>query len=159
MLKFSKKTDYGLIALRHMTARPGESITSAREVSDTYGVSYELISKILQTLKRTGVVASVQGASGGYRLSRPLSTLSLFDFIEMLEGPQGVIDCARAGSEPCLVSSSCNVVMPMRELNRKVMKLLQETTLEDLFREAGPLPAHFLAHPAVEPVVPEAAAK
>jgi len=141
LLKFSKKTDYALIAMRHMHGLGGEHVSSAREIADRYGISYELVSKILQTLKRKSVIDSVQGAAGGYRLSRNLSGFSLLEFIEMIEGPLGVADCTRVGeSAQCVISPECNVLLPMRELNRKVLSVLRETTLESLFKDAGPMP-------------------
>ena len=142
MLKFSKKTDYALIAMRYMYGQGGEHISSAREIADRYGISYELVSKILQTLKRKNVIDSVQGAAGGYRLSRNLVGFSLLEFIEMIEGPLGVADCTRAGeSAQCVISPECNVLLPMRELNRRILSVLRETTLESLFKDAGPLPS------------------
>jgi len=141
LLKLSRKTDYGLIALRHIAAQGSEDVSSAREIADGYGVSYELVSKILQTLKRFNVISSVQGVAGGYRLARDLAGVSLFDLVEMIEGPQGIVECTREdGAPPCEMMGGCNILLPMRELNRKVMDVLRETSLASLFAEAGALP-------------------
>ena len=134
MLKFSKKTDYGLIALRHMAQKGEAEVSSAREIADQYGISYELVSKILQKLKKHKLIDSVQGVAGGYRMSQAPGEVTLFNFLETLEGPLGMIECAREDEgQPCTVTS-CNIMTPMQELNRKIMRVLQETTLGDLFR-------------------------
>lgn len=136
MLKFSRKSDYGLIALRHM-AQKGAEVSSAREIADQYGISYELVSKILQKLKKHALIDSVQGVAGGYRIARDPGSVTMFDFLEMIEGPLGMIDCAREeDGHPCPVAG-CNIMTPMQELNRKIMQVLHETMLSDLFR--GPV--------------------
>ncbi|MCB0219362.1 MAG: Rrf2 family transcriptional regulator [Chrysiogenetes bacterium] len=137
MLKFSRKTDYGLIALRHMAHKGESEVSSAREIADQYGISYELVSKILQKLKKHKLIDSVQGVAGGYRISRKPDEVTLFNFLETLEGPLGMIECAREDEgQPCAVTG-CNIMTPMQELNRKIMRVLQETTLADLFRTSG----------------------
>lgn len=142
MLKFSRKVDYGLIALRHIAGQPDAAVSSAREIAEAYRLSYELLSKILQTLKRQKVIDSVQGVAGGYRLARDLAGITLFDFVEMLEGPIGIVDCTRSDpGETCSLVADCNILLPMRKLNLRLMGVLRETSLQELFSESGPLPA------------------
>jgi DNA-binding IscR family transcriptional regulator len=57
MLKLTKKADYGLIALKHLTVvRPRSA--SAKEIADRYGVPVPVLSKVLQKLARAGFLAS-----------------------------------------------------------------------------------------------------
>ncbi len=65
MLRFSKKADYGLIALRHLACHPWETCT-AKEIAAAYLIPAELMAKILQRLVQNGLVASQQGSNGGY---------------------------------------------------------------------------------------------
>jgi DNA-binding IscR family transcriptional regulator len=52
MFKLSKKVEYGLIAVKHM-AMLGEDIPcSAKDISEKYQIPYDLLSKILQKLKK-----------------------------------------------------------------------------------------------------------
>lgn len=138
MLKFSRKTDYGLIALRHMASKRDSEVSSAREIAEQYGISYELVSKILQKLKKHGFIDSVQGVAGGYRIAQQPTDVRLFDFLEILEGPLAMVECARDDEgQPCPVNG-CNIMTPMQELNRKIMTVLQQTTLGDLFAKQTP---------------------
>jgi hypothetical protein len=79
MFKLSKKVEYGLIAVKHMAMLGMESPCSAKEISEKYKISYDLLSKILQKLKKESILTSVQGTRGGYILSQKPEKLSLGD--------------------------------------------------------------------------------
>ena len=51
MLKLSKRTEYGLIAIRHIAAEPVK-ITTAKEIADRYKIPYELLAKVMQKLAK-----------------------------------------------------------------------------------------------------------
>ena len=74
MLKLTKKSDYGLIALRHLAEgrRPGKATAGAttKEIAEAYRIPLPLLAKVLQTLRKGGFLASMQGTNGGYRLAR-----------------------------------------------------------------------------------------
>ncbi len=71
MLRLSKKSDYALIAMKHLAMRPdGGASSSAREISESYDIPLELLAKVLQRLVRARLLVSVQGTRGGYRLAR-----------------------------------------------------------------------------------------
>src|SRR4051812_19412287 len=96
MIKLNRTTEYGLMALRHMSRKkesdPSE-VTSAREIADSYGLPFEITAKTLQRLKDTGLIHSAQGARGGYTLQRSLQEITLAEFLKLMEGPQAVVAC------------------------------------------------------------------
>ena len=77
MLRLSKKADYALMAMRHLSLKTsGAASTSAREIAEQYDIPIELMAKVLQRLVRTGLLVSTQGTRGGYTLSRPPAAIS-----------------------------------------------------------------------------------
>ena len=70
MLKLSKRADYGLIALKHLTVYGRDGSASAKEIGDRYRIPVPLMSKVLQALTRGGFLCSEHGTNGGYRLAR-----------------------------------------------------------------------------------------
>src|SRR3954447_17323232 len=103
MIKLNRTTEYGLMALKHMSrkcAPTGNVVTSAREVADTYGLPFEITAKTLQRLKDTGLIQSAQGARGGYTLQRPLGEVNVAEFLSLMEGPQSVVACAGSLANP-----------------------------------------------------------
>ena len=60
MLKLSRKTEYALMALRHLRGKPAGELTSSKEIAGTYRIPGELLAKTLQQLAREGIVETVQ---------------------------------------------------------------------------------------------------
>lgn len=137
MIKLNRTTEYGLIALRHMFLKQSKndsSVTSAREIADTYSLPFEITAKTLQRLKDTSLIQSEQGARGGYTLAKPLSEVKLGEFLEMMEGPQAVVGCTNSQTQtaPCEYHVRCEIKGVMGELNEKVKSFLWGISLADL---------------------------
>ena len=130
MLRFSKKADYGLIALRHLACHPGETCT-AKEIAEAYLIPAELMAKILQRLVQDGLVASQQGSNGGYVLARKPEEIRAVDVIEALEGPFSITSC-RTDRGLCFQFEKCTVKDPLAELNLSVVRLLERMTIREL---------------------------
>src|SRR5205807_8580973 len=94
MFRLSKKSDYGLIALRHLAQHHDESL-SAREIAAQYHIPAELLAKVLQRLVRKGLLVSQQGINGGYVLAKDPASISIADVVEALAGPISVTPCER----------------------------------------------------------------
>ena len=151
MIRMNRMTEYGLIAIRHMSRKGksssagsvGEALTSAREVADHYGLPFEITAKTLLRLKDAGLIQSAQGARGGYTLTRPLEDVTLKEFLEMMEGPQAVVACAPEVEAPtnpqaagsgcgCEYSGRCEIRGVMSDLNDRVGQFLGSIRLADL---------------------------
>ncbi|HAR43892.1 MAG TPA: hypothetical protein DCS07_14865 [Bdellovibrionales bacterium] len=147
MFKINRTTEYGLIALQHMSQRRGAGdVISAREIADHYGLPFEITAKTLQRLKDTGLIQSAQGAKGGYTLQRALTEINLAEFLRLMEGPQAVVVCAGAedidtpheNADPnkchnhCEYERKCEIKHVMNNLNARVYRFLSEITLAEL---------------------------
>ena len=71
MLRLSKKTDYALMAMKHLASDPRCRAASAREIAEEYDIPVELMGKVLTRLVRSGLLTSHQGINGGYTLAQP----------------------------------------------------------------------------------------
>src|SRR5262249_36791229 len=124
MLKLTKKADYGLIALCHLSRQAAASATratpfggtaSAKDIAELYKIPLPLLSKFLQALVRTGRLASEQGASGGYRLARAAHDITTLEVIRTIDGPISLTDCFTEHSRhaQCDQTHSCPVRQPL----------------------------------------------
>jgi Rrf2 family protein len=148
MIRLNRTTEYGLMALRHMSKKcsktlPGspESWTSAREISDCYGLPFEITAKTLQRLKESGIVQSTHGAKGGYTLQRSLSEVSLAEFLEVMEGPQGVVSCSgedEHSTTECEYGTHCEIKSFMSRLNSRLSNFLSGIQLIELTEDFVP---------------------
>ena len=132
MLKLTKKADYGLIALKHL-AVSGHPAASAKEIADAHGIPLPLLAKVLQRLARGGVLQSLAGSAGGYRLTRNPATISALEVIRAIEGPVLLSSCHTPRGD-CFQSGKCTVREPLRQVHEGIVKLLGTITVADLSR-------------------------
>jgi Rrf2 family protein len=129
MLKLNRTTEYGLIALSHLSQKALGEAASAREMADLYGLPFDILAKTLQRLKDAGLVQSAQGARGGYRLQRELTQVTLSEFLELMEGNTSVVACAERLSDSlsdCEFHSRCRIQGMMRGLDSRLKVFFPE---------------------------------
>ncbi len=135
MLKLTKKADYGLIALRHLALGEAHVTASAKEIADSYGLPLPLLSKVLQKLARGGMLQSVSGTNGGYRLTRDPKNISAMQVIRAIDGPIVLTSCFTEHSgehKVCNTSAMCTVREPLRRVHEAILGLLDKFTIAEL---------------------------
>ena len=148
MLRFSKKADYALIALKDLAAHPSGRSSSAREIAGRYDIPVELMAKVLQRLVRMGIVASHQGTRGGYQLAREATRISIADVIQAIDGPVLVTACSDE-DESCEQYAKCNVRDPLWRLKDRIVQSLASFTVNELVSGTPePLPLTVVRRPA-----------
>ncbi|MFW6153942.1 MAG: RrF2 family transcriptional regulator [Planctomycetota bacterium] len=135
MLSLTRKTDYALLALTYLAMRPAE-VVSAREMAERFGLSSGLLMNVLKQLGAAGLVDSVRGARGGYRLAERPERITLADLIDTMEGPVRLAPCVGGGKgdEPngCGASSLCPIQGPLQLLHDRLRGFFGEITLAEL---------------------------
>jgi Rrf2 family protein len=151
VLRLSKKTDYALMAMKHLAlqaaATGGSGAASAREIAEHYDIPIELLAKILQRLARRGLLASHQGTRGGYSLARPASVISVADVIQAVDGPLTVTACS-VHDTACGQYSKCNVRDPLWRIKDRILTSLAACSLDEIATDP-PLAA---AAPELQPI-------
>jgi Rrf2 family protein len=132
-MPISAKTEYACIAALELAMRyeTGEPL-QVRKIAAAHDIPSGFLVQILLQLKSAGLVTSVRGAAGGYRLSRPPDQISVWDVMSVIDGePRAPAGAARRSA----VSVLHETWERAAESSRQV---LQSTTLADLIeRVAG----------------------
>ena len=130
MVKLTKKTDYGLIAVRYLAQKAPGKHASAKEIAQAYGIPLELLAKVLQKLAKQGLLVSQHGAEGGYVLAREASTITAFDVIRAIEGPIFITSCVTVRGE-CEQAAHCTVRQPLSRINEVLAQALSSVRMSD----------------------------
>ncbi|MEZ5286188.1 MAG: Rrf2 family transcriptional regulator [Vicinamibacterales bacterium] len=132
MLRLSKKSDYALMAVKHLAMRQDEGgASSAREISEAYAIPLELLAKILQRLVRARLLQSVQGTRGGYRLARPAPLVSVADVIQAVDGPVTVTACS-PDDHACEQYGTCSIRDPLWKIKSRIVEALNTVSVAEL---------------------------
>lgn len=136
MFKLTRKIEYCLMIIAHMARQRKKDpsvFVNVTKIAKIYGIPQMNTSKAIQHLTRVGFVESRQGIHGGYKLSCQLAKVSLFDLIEIVEGPFGIVKCLHGNDKnSCSYFSNCNIASPMQRLNNKLVSFYKKITLEEL---------------------------
>jgi Rrf2 family protein len=133
----SRTSEYALRAVLCLARFPLDQRVPATEVAERLEVPSNYLSKILHTLARTGLLVSERGPTGGFRLSRPASEISLVDVIEPFDrvGQEG--ECL-LGRNRCNEINPCAAHESWKSVSEQVIRFFQETSVADLLEPAGP---------------------
>ncbi len=133
MLRFSKKADYALMAMKHLAIDPPRH-ASARSIAERYRIPVELLAKILQRLVRKGLLRSRHGIRGGYALARKPSAISVLEVIQAIDGPLSLTTCS-PNDHRCAQFRSCCVRDPLWQVRDRITQTLRGLSIFDLTTE------------------------
>ncbi len=132
MLSISKKTDYALMALSHLTRiEPGRS-ANTKEIAEQYNIPVELLAKILQKLAKAKLVVSTAGPTGGYKLARPAVEISVGAIIAVVDGPPAIVQCMKATANGCEQHTKCTIRKPLERINARILQMLSLISLAEI---------------------------
>jgi Rrf2 family protein len=130
ILNISEAANLGIHALVYLAARSGEAPVTTASIAAAYGVSEAHLSKVFQRLSKAGLVKSVRGPHGGFRLSRAPGRITLREIYEALDGPLGRSHCLlnkpRCGLEHCVLGDL------LTDVQQRVSTYLSKTTLSEV---------------------------
>lgn len=151
MLKLGRMTDYGTVLMTALASDPVR-LHSAHELAERTRISAPTVSKLLKQLSRGGIVESIRGAQGGYRLARPAERITVADIVSVLEGPFGLTACSVHQGD-CNLESHCGVRGNWRLINRAIHSALEAVTLAQMTlpMRSGPREVALLAFPRPAP--------
>lgn len=109
----------------------GEGLVLLRDIAERQEISEKYIWQLIVPLKAAGLIASVRGAHGGYRLAKDLANITLRDIVCTLEGPLSVVECVHY-PEVCSRADICVSRDVWSEVSEKMQDILQSLTLADM---------------------------
>lgn len=86
-MKVSRRTTYGIMAVIDLAMNGKDVPVQARAIATRQAIPIKFLEQVLHSLKKAGLIDSLRGAQGGYRLLKEPSALSVADILEVLDGP------------------------------------------------------------------------
>ncbi len=131
MIRLSRMADYAIVIASTIAQERG-GLYSAQALASVSQLTLPTVSKILKQLVKAGILASVRGSQGGYRLAHAAQDISIAAIIEAMDGPIALTECVDAHDEgTCQIESICGMKSGWDKVNLAVRSALQGVTLSD----------------------------
>lgn len=135
-MKISTRVRYGIKALTYIVEEGKKGkLVRIKEISEAENISIQYLEQILFKLKNEKIIEGKRGPSGGYKLIKDPSEITLHDLYRILDEDERVIDCNESpdGKESC-GEDGCNSGCIWGQLDAAMTKILEGTTLEALVK-------------------------
>jgi Rrf2 family transcriptional regulator, cysteine metabolism repressor len=141
---FSAKAEYACIAMIELAARHGDAQpVRLRTIAESHSIPRRFLVQILLQLNAAGLVESVRGAAGGYRLARPPEQTTLAEIIRTIDStkrPSRPRTSAKARKNPELFPVETSSSRVLREVWTSILdaqhKILASITLTQLVEKS-----------------------
>ena len=136
VFNISEAASLALHTMVFLASQPGR-LVSTKEIAETLGVSGAHLSKVMQRLRREGLVNSMRGPGGGFELARPADAITLLEVYEAIEGPFDPSACL-LNSSVCR-RAACILGGLVHSVNRQALDYLSGTRLCDVGHTRKPV--------------------
>ena len=134
MLRISKLADYGTVVMVYLAKR-SQILCNARDIALHTHLAVPTVSKLLKRLTAAGLLSSVRGVAGGYRLQRSASQISVTEIIYALDEYRGLTECSLQPNE-CSLRGFCHVQGNWQLISQGIAAALDSVSLDDLAKPA-----------------------
>lgn len=142
-MKLSTKGRYAMVALADLAYQPAESLVSLAEISRRQDISLPYLEQLFVKLRRAGLVDSVRGPGGGYRLSRSPEAIRISEIMEAVDETVSALHTGAGASGGLSGTRAQSMTNRLWEsLSAHVYVFLHQTRLSDVVRnDLTPCPA------------------
>lgn len=130
MLRISKLADYGTVVMVYLAKHP-EQLSNARDIALHTHLTVPTVSKLLKRLTTAGLLTSVRGVAGGYRLQRPATEMSVAEIIYALDEYRGLTQCSLQPNE-CSLQGVCHIQGNWQLISHAIASALDSVSLAAL---------------------------
>ena len=136
-MKLSTKGRYGLRALIDLALYSENEAASIASISARQQISESYLEQLMRLMRKGGLVVSVRGAGGGYRLARPAQEISVGDILRALEGSLEAVTCPGNQEEKgCEGADFCVTRYVWQRINDSITQAVDNIMLDQLAQES-----------------------
>ena len=129
----SRSSQYAISGVVRLAVLPPDGYRRVEDLLAETDAPPHAVAKIFCELARRGVLVSVRGSGGGFRLSEQTLGLSLMQIVEAVDGPWTSDVIAPRGM--CVPGQSCPLSSVLQPIASELERLLRTTTIADLIRD------------------------
>lgn len=138
-MKISTRGRYALRFMIDLAQHDSTEYISLKDISERQGVSVKYLEQITSLLSKFGLLQSVRGPQGGYKLAKSADKYTVGEILRVTEGNLVPVACLENTPNQCPRAKNCDTLAFWSEFNNLVNNFLDSKTLDDLVKSA---PSH-----------------
>jgi len=138
-MRMSDGVEWGVHVCTLLAGLPDDAALPAAKLAEYHGVPAAYLAKHLQALAGAGVLRTVKGAKGGYRLAKPPADITVLDVVEAIDGAEPAFRCTEIRRRGPLAlpareyTKLCGIHRAFNRADEAWREELARTTIADLF--------------------------
>ena len=129
-MKLTSKGRYAVTAMLDVTIHAVSGPVSLADISERQGISLSYLEQLFSRLRKEGLVTSVRGPGGGYRLGKCSAQIAIADVISAVNESVDATKCSGKGN--CQDGEQCLTHSLWQGLSQRIEEFLQNITLSEL---------------------------
>lgn len=146
-MRLTLYTDYSLRVLLYIGVKGTETLSTAQDVSDAYGISKSHLTKVVHELGKLGLIETVRGRGGGFRLNMAPKEINIGDVVRKMEDDFHLVECFNCATNKCVITPVCKLKDALHEALAAYFKVLDSYTLADFVEDNEGLATILLGKP------------
>lgn len=131
-MMISTKGRYAIRLMMDVAIHEEEHPVRIKEIAERQGISDKYLEQIVSILNKAGLVRSIRGPQGGYRLTRETADYKVGDILRLTEGSLAPVSCLEFDRNDCERQGDCVTLELWTKLNEAIKGVVDTYTLEDL---------------------------
>jgi Rrf2 family protein len=131
-VELNTKGRYAVMAMADLAKYAGEQALPLSAIAERQQISLAYLEQLFSKLRRAGLVASARGRTGGYRLGRPASQISVAEIMAAVEEGVRMTRCHGIEALPCMAGQRCLTHGLWDALGEQIAAFLDSITLAEV---------------------------
>ncbi|MBT3478784.1 MAG: Rrf2 family transcriptional regulator [Candidatus Marinimicrobia bacterium] len=132
LMLYSKSAEYAIQAMIYLTEKKSDKPTMISKIAESYGIPYQFLAKIVQTLVKHRLVKATRGRNGGVNLGRPANEIYLSEIVQAIDGLPPEKEQCVIGLNLCSDETPCPLHDQWKPIRGKIRHMLASEPLDDL---------------------------
>lgn len=130
-MRLTMYTDFSLRVLIYLGAKEPGKLSTVQEISDTYNISKNHLTKVVHELGKMGLIETVRGRGGGIRMKVEPENINVGELVRMTEDDFHLVECFNGASNSCIISPVCQLKGALHEALNAYLAVLDKYTIAD----------------------------
>ncbi|MFZ2148337.1 MAG: Rrf2 family transcriptional regulator [Sedimentisphaerales bacterium] len=132
-MKLTTKSEYSMLALIYLARNENKGFVKIEEICSKFDISKKYLELLFSILKQNHYIKAKRGASGGYKLAKPASRISVAEIIRLMDGALAPTESVSVYFfSPTPLSREKNLVKIFKEIRDYIANRLESVKLSDL---------------------------